>query len=129
MLLLWLGLLVSLTGAFVTPSVAIIGAAAGYAVFWLFAHLFLWITGKEGLGNGDFKLLAAIGAWVGYSLLPLVVLLAALLGTLCTFTVMIVKRKDLRGVPIPFGPFLIVGGFVCLLWGMPILHTYFAIFQ
>ena len=81
LLLLWLGLAASLLHLFVTPDVAIIGAITGYALFWLFAYLFQWIMGKEGLGQGDFKLLSALGAWTGWMLLPLVVFIAAYLGS------------------------------------------------
>lgn len=122
--LLWMGLLVSLFSLFIFPKTAIIGALTGYLVFWVFAYLFKLATGKEGLGFGDFKLLAALGAWLGWQMLPLIVLMAALLGCIFAFTWMLITRESIRGKPIPFGPFLAISGWVCLIWGPNLLFWY-----
>lgn len=113
-LLLWCGLLVNCFGIFVEPSSAIFGAAAGYSVFWLTANLFKKITHRDGLGYGDCKLLAALGAWVGWQGLVWVILIASLSGTLITLLLMALKRHKATH-PIPFGPFLAVGGWITLV--------------
>ena len=126
--LLWLGLLASLfggNGLFVTPSASIIGAVAGYLSLWLVFHLFKLVTGKEGMGYGDFKLLAAIGAWVGWQLLPLVILLSAVVGSIVGIG-LIVFGKHGRQTPIPFGPYLAAAGWIALLWGPLLLNWYSA---
>ena len=122
--LLWAGLFISLFSIFVFTHTAIIGAIAGYGIFWLFANVFKWATGKDGLGQGDFKLLAALGAWLGWQMLPVTVLLSALLGCVYALLWTLVKRESLRGKPIPFGPFLAIAGWISLLWGPQILFWY-----
>lgn len=124
LLLLWLGLFASLLNVTVTPSVAIIGSIAGYAVFWIFAFLFKLIAGKEGLGQGDFKLLAALGAWMGFNALPMIIFLSALFGILAALFYKLITHKNLRGLPIPFGPCLILAGFIALLWGSALSEFY-----
>ncbi len=119
--LLWAGLLlglVALDGAplFVTLRSAVIGAAAGYLSLWLVYHLFKLATGKEGMGFGDFKLLAALGAWLGWQLLPLVILLSAAVGAVIGSITLLAAGKS-RQTPIPFGPYLAAAGWIALLWG------------
>ncbi|WP_295392253.1 A24 family peptidase [uncultured Thiodictyon sp.] len=124
--LLWVGLLLSLFGLFTDPRSAIIGAAAGYLSLWSVFQLFRLATGKEGMGYGDFKLLALFGAWFGWQLLLQIILLSAVTGALLG-TLLIVTGRHGRGVPMPFGPFLAVAGWVCLIWGQPINDAYLRI--
>jgi leader peptidase (prepilin peptidase)/N-methyltransferase len=121
--LLWLGLLINLNGAFVPLRDAVIGAAAGYLVLWAIYWLFKLATGKEGMGYGDFKLLAALGAWLGWKMLPVVVLLSSLVGAVVGIA-MILFAKHGRDKPIPFGPYLAAAGFLALLYGKTIVATY-----
>jgi leader peptidase (prepilin peptidase)/N-methyltransferase len=122
--LLWLGLAVSLTGhGLVSPSGAIVGAIAGYLSLWSVFHLFRLITGKEGMGYGDFKLLAVIGAWGGWAVLPQVILLSSLLGAVVGLTLVVVGGHD-RQRPIPFGPWLAGAGWIALMWGDSISDAY-----
>jgi leader peptidase (prepilin peptidase)/N-methyltransferase len=121
--LLWLGLLFNVTGAFVPLTSAVIGAAAGYLSLWLLYHGFRLLTGKEGMGYGDFKLLAALGAWVGWQQLPLIVLGASLVGAIVGLAFILIAGRD-RHQPIPFGPFLCVAGWVALLWGEAVSGWY-----
>jgi leader peptidase (prepilin peptidase)/N-methyltransferase len=121
--LLWGGLLVNVWGVFAPLSAAVIGAVAGYASLWLVYHLFRLITGKEGMGFGDFKLLAALGAWLGWLQLPFVILAASLLGALTGLAFILLFGRD-RHLPIPFGPFLCIAGWIALLWGEFILSSY-----
>ncbi len=114
--LIWLGLLVNLQGSFVPLPDAVIGAAAGYLSLWSVYWLFRFATGKEGIGYGDFKLLAALGAWLGWMMLPFIVLLSSVMGALVGIT-MIVLRGHQRDKPIPFGPFLAVAGLIMLFYG------------
>ncbi|MFU8817483.1 MAG: prepilin peptidase [Pseudomonadales bacterium] len=111
--LLWLGLIVNVFGGFTDPTSAIVGAAAGYLFLWSTFWGFKLVTGKEGMGYGDFKLLAAIGAWLGWQVLPATVLIAALVGLLYAVVTSVTGRRE-RAEPIPFGPFLAVAGWVCL---------------
>ncbi len=114
--LLWLGLLISLVSLFVSPSVAIIGAAVGYLSLWSVFWLFKLMTGKEGMGYGDFKLLAALGAWMGVgSLLP-TILLSSLIGALVGGTALALQGRD-RSTPIPFGPFIAAAGWAWFVFG------------
>lgn len=125
--LLWLGLLVNLTGGFTDIRSAIIGAVAGYLFLWLIFWIFKLATGKEGMGYGDFKLLAAIGAWFGWSMLPLVILFSSLTGAIIGVGIIAVS-KEKRNAPIPFGPFLAVGALIALFWGNQLNHMYLAQF-
>ncbi|PWG65161.1 prepilin peptidase [Spiribacter halobius] len=120
---LWLGLLLSVGGVFVAPATAIVGAAAGYLTLWLVYHGFRLLTGKEGMGHGDFKLLALLGAWLGWSQLPLVILLSSLVGALVGVG-MILGLGRHRDQPIPFGPYLAAAGWIALLWGEPLIDAY-----
>lgn len=125
--LLWLGLLVNLNGGFTNIHSAIIGAVAGYLTLWSIFWGFKLATGKEGMGYGDFKLLAAIGAWFGWSMLPLVILLSSMAGAIIGVGLMLSSGHK-RDIPIPFGPYLAIGGVVALFWGNQINHAYFALF-
>ncbi len=121
--LMWAGLLVNLSGTFVPLPDAVIGAAAGYLLLWLVYWAFRLATGKEGMGYGDFKLLAALGAWMGWMMLPLIVLLSSLIGAIFG-VLMIVLRGHQRDKPIPFGPFLALAGLVALLFGQNIMGAW-----
>ncbi len=121
--LLWAGLLFNLFGVFTNLSNAVLGAAIGYLTLWSVYWLFKLITGKEGMGYGDFKLLAALGAWLGWQMLPLIILLSSLVGAIVGIT-MIVALKHGRNIPIPFGPYLAGGGLIALFWGQTLTHEY-----
>jgi leader peptidase (prepilin peptidase)/N-methyltransferase len=121
--LLWLGLLVNLNGTFVELQDAVIGAAAGYLALWTVYQAFRLLTGKEGMGFGDFKLLAMLGAWLGWQLLPQIVLLSSLVGAIAGVGLVLLRNRD-RGRPIPFGPYLAVAGLIALLWGPQINAAY-----
>ncbi len=122
--LLWVGLLLNLFDTFTDLQSAVIGAMAGYLILWTVYWLFRLLTGKEGMGFGDFKLLAAIGAWLGWKLLPAVILLSAGVGAVIGIALILFARHG-RGTPIPFGPYLALGGFAALLWGEPLTRLYF----
>lgn len=121
--LVWLGLILSLFGVFTDSHSAIIGAVAGYLSLWGVFHLFRLATGKEGMGYGDFKLLAMLGAWLGWQALPQIILLSACTGALLGVLLILSGRHE-RGSPIPFGPFLAVAGWVSLIWGEQINRAY-----
>ncbi|HEY4541539.1 MAG TPA: A24 family peptidase [Noviherbaspirillum sp.] len=121
--LLWLGLLVNLNGAFVPLHEAVIGAAAGYLSLWTVYWIFKLATGKEGMGYGDFKLLAALGAWMGWKMLPLIILLSSLVGAVVGVALILFARHG-RNNPIPFGPYLAAAGFIALLWGDQLVARY-----
>ncbi len=121
--LLWLGLLLSLGGVFTDPSSAILGAASGYLLLWLVFQGFRLATGKEGMGRGDFKLLALFGAWLGWQAVPQVILLSSLPGAIVGL-VLIASGRQQAGQPIPYGPFLAIAGWISLLWGEAITGAY-----
>lgn len=121
--LLWLGLLFNLFGVFTSLESAVIGAMAGYLSLWSIYWLFKLITGKEGMGYGDFKLFAALGAWMGWQLLPLIILLSSAVGAVLGITMMLILGRD-RNIPIPFGPYLAAAGWIALLWGGSIMQAY-----
>ena len=121
--LMWLGLLVNLDGTFVPLRDAVIGAALGYLSLWAVYWLFKLVTGRDGIGYGDFKLLAALGAWLGWMMLPVVVLLSSAVGAIVGLS-LIVFRGHHRDRPIPFGPFLAAAGLIALLFGQPLLHAW-----
>jgi leader peptidase (prepilin peptidase)/N-methyltransferase len=123
LLLLWCGLLVNLNGTFVPLQDAVIGAAAGYLALWTVYWAFKLATGKEGMGYGDFKLLAALGAWMGWTMLPLIILLSSLVGAVVGITMIVVSKRG-RDNPIPFGPYLAAAGLIALIYGKPIVQTY-----
>lgn len=119
--LLWAGLLVNLGGTFVPLEAAVIGAMAGYLVLWSVYWLFKLATGKEGMGFGDFKLLAALGAWLGWTMIPVIVLLSSLVGTVIGLCYLAIRKES---APFAFGPYIAIAGFIALLWGQPLLHWY-----
>ena len=123
--LMAMGLAVNAYRGFVDLNSAMIGAGAGYLSLWLIFHAYRLITGKEGFGYGDFKLLAAIGAWVGWQLLPMVVLLSAGTGAVVGIALVITRRHQ-RGQPMPFGPFLAGGGWLAILYGEDLQRWYFS---
>lgn len=125
--LLWAGLLLNLQGVFVDLPSAVIGAACGYLALWSVFWLFKLATGKEGMGYGDFKLLAAIGAWLGWQMLPLVILISSLVGAVIGIALMIFAHHG-RETPIPFGPYLAIASVIALFHGQAINHHYLSFF-
>ena len=121
--LLWLGLLFNLFGVFASLHSAVLGAIFGYLALWGVYWLFKLVTGKEGMGYGDFKLLAALGAWMGWQMLPLIIILSSLVGAVVGITLIVVAKHG-RSVPIPFGPYLAGGGLIALFWGKPLTQGY-----
>lgn len=121
--LLWLGIIFNLYSTFTSLNNAIVGAIAGYLVLWSVYWLFKLVTGKEGMGYGDFKLLAAIGAWLGWSMLPLVIMLSAVVGAVVGIILIVVANHG-RNIPIPFGPYLAGGGLIALFWGPQLTQSY-----
>ena len=121
--LLWAGLLLNIFGLFVPLSSAVIGAAVGYGSLWLVYQLFRLVTGKEGMGFGDFKLFAALGAWLGWQQLPLIILLSSFVGAVIGIVFIAFFGRD-RRLPIPFGPFLCVACWIALMWGDNITRAY-----
>lgn len=121
--LVWLGLLFNLFGVFTDLSSSVVGAIAGYLSLWSIYHLFRIVTGKEGMGYGDFKLLAALGAWLGWQYLPMIVLLSSLVGAVIGITLVLLKQHQ-REIPIPFGPYLAAAGWIALIWGETLNRVY-----
>ena len=121
--LLWLGLIFNLGQAFVPLEAAVVGAMAGYLALWLVFWGFKLATGKEGMGYGDFKLLAAIGAWLGWKMLPLTILFSSLVGAVVGIALILFHRHG-RDVPIPFGPYLAAAGVLALFWGEAATRAY-----
>ena len=122
--LLWLGLLVNSFGLVTTLENALWGAMAGYGLLWGVYQVFKLVTGKEGMGYGDFKLLAALGAWLGWQALPMIILLSSLVGAVVGIGLIAIQGRD-RNIPIPFGPYLACAGFLSLLWGSEITALYY----
>ena len=114
--LMWIGLMINTQGMLVDLQSAVIGAIAGYMLLWTVYWLFKLLTGKEGMGYGDFKLLAALGAWMGWQVVPAIILLSSLVGAVIGISLIVFRDQD-RNVPIPFGPYLASAGFITLLWG------------
>jgi leader peptidase (prepilin peptidase)/N-methyltransferase len=132
--LLWIGLIMSLFSPipeaqtlFVSPADAIVGAVAGYLILWSVFWLFKLVTGKDGMGYGDFKLLAALGAWLGWQSLHAIILMSAVVGVVVNLSLILFKNRD-RSQPIPFGPYLAGAGWLTMLWGDAIMNRVFAIF-
>ncbi|WP_193161311.1 prepilin peptidase [Microbulbifer hainanensis] len=121
--LLWAGLLINCWGVFVSLQDAVIGAIAGYLALWSVFHVFKLLTGKEGMGAGDFKILAAIGAWFGWQMLPLIILLSAAVGAVAGLTWSALAGRD-KNLPIAFGPYLAGAGWIAMLWGHQIVGWY-----
>ncbi len=124
--LLWIGLLFNIGGVFVSLEQAVIGAMAGYLILWSVYWLFKITTGKEGMGYGDFKLLAALGAWFGWQALPLIIILSSFVGAAVGIFLMVVKQRG-RDVPIPFGPYLAGAGLLCLFFQTELTGLYLAL--
>ena len=120
---LWLGILANCFGVFTTLQAAVVGAMAGYASLWCVYWAFKLATGKEGMGYGDFKLLAMIGAWLGWQVLPIVIVLSSMVGAAIGLGLIAFSGHE-RGKPIPFGPFLAIAGWIALLFGPAILRFY-----
>ena len=132
--LLWVGLTMSLlhplAGAdtlFISPRDAIVGAVAGYLSLWSVYQLFKLVTGKEGMGYGDFKLLGALGAWLGWQALPTIILMSAVVGAVIGIALIVFRGRD-RQIPIPFGPYLAAAGWIVMLWGEAIKNAYLDLF-
>jgi leader peptidase (prepilin peptidase)/N-methyltransferase len=122
--LMWLGLLMAVFGiGAVDVKSAVVGTMIGYASLWTIFQLFRLATGKEGMGYGDFKLLAVFGAWLGWQQLPLIILLASFVGAVVGILNIVIRKKD-KSQPIPFGPFLCTAGFIAMLWGDQITRNY-----
>lgn len=121
--LLWLGLAANVGGVFTSIESAVIGAMAGYLSLWAVYWAFKLATGKEGMGYGDFKLLAALGAWLGWQMLPVIVILSSLVGAIIGIGGILLMGRD-KAKPIPFGPYLAIAGFIAFLWGEPLLNQY-----
>jgi len=120
---LWLGLGLSLLAVFTNPSDAILGAIIGYMVFWVVFQIFLRLTGKEGMGYGDFKLMALLGAWLGWAYLPQIILISTVLGSIVGITLMATKKAS-RELAIPFGPYIAVAGWLAMIYGDQINQAY-----
>jgi leader peptidase (prepilin peptidase)/N-methyltransferase len=125
--LLWLGLIGNCFNVFTTPVNAILGAASAYMSLWLFAKLYALLTGKDGMGHGDMKLLAVFGAWMGYTVLPLILIISSCVGALVGITLLVMNRAD-RNTAMPFGPYLAAAGWIALLWGDTINAQYIHLF-
>ncbi len=121
--LIWFGLLANSYGVFTDLQSAVYGAIGGYLALWIVYWVFKLLTGKEGMGYGDFKLLSALGAWLGWQALPTIILLSSLVGTVIGVFMLVVKNKG-KSVPIPFGPYLAIAGWIALIWGDQIIRAY-----
>jgi len=126
--LVWAGLIVNMGGVFVDLESAVIGAVAGYLALWAVFWSYKLVTGKDGMGYGDFKLFALLGAWLGWQILPLILLLASLVGAIVGLSFIWLKGRD-RRLPIPFGPFLCAAGWLAMLWGEEMLGLYLTFAQ
>lgn len=120
---IWIGLTLSLGNIFIDSKTAIIGALAGYLSLWSVYKLFKLLTGKEGMGFGDFKLLSMLGAWMGWKMLPAIILLSSAVGAVVGILLIVLRGRD-RTIPIPFGPYLATAGWITLLWGNDITNAY-----
>lgn len=121
--LLWLGLLLNIDHTFVDLQSAVIGAVAGYLSLWSVFWIFKLVTGKDGMGFGDFKLLAALGAWFGWQFLPMIILLSSLVGAVVGIAGIMILGRD-KNIPIPFGPYLAAAGWISAMWGDDIMKWY-----
>ncbi len=121
--LMWLGLLLNIDHTFVDLQSAVIGAAAGYLSLWSVYWIFKLVTGKDGMGFGDFKLLAALGAWFGWQFLPMIILLSSLVGAVVGIAGIMIMGRD-KNIPIPFGPYLAAAGWIAAMWGHEIMQWY-----
>jgi leader peptidase (prepilin peptidase)/N-methyltransferase len=126
--LLWLGILLSFFNVFISLEDSVIGAMAGYMSLWTVFILFKVVTGKEGMGHGDFKLLAMLGAWLGWKPLLVVILTSSVVGATIGISMILLKKTE-RGTQIPFGPYLAAAGWMTLLWGDELMHFYLSLFR
>ncbi|TNF06428.1 MAG: prepilin peptidase [Gammaproteobacteria bacterium] len=126
--LLWLGLLVNLNNTFTSLDSAVLGAAFGYLSLWWVFWLFKLLTGKEGMGHGDFKLLAALGAWLGWQQLLLIILLSSMVGAVVGILLIMLTGRD-KQIPIPFGPYLAAAGWIAMMWGDELTSNYLSLFN
>ena len=124
--LLWVGLLANSQGIFTDLHSAVLGAVAGYMVLWLIFWAFKLLTGKEGMGHGDFKLLAAFGAWLGWQQLPLIILLSSAVGAIVGIAFIVIAGRN-RQIPMAFGPYLAIAGWIAMMWGEQIISTYLGV--
>lgn len=124
---LWLGIALNFFNVFTDLHASVLGAILGYGALWSVYIVYKLVTGKTGMGHGDFKLLALLGAWLGWQLLPLIIISASLLGAIIGIGMIIFRAHD-RDIPIPFGPYLAIGGWIAMLWGPAILSLYFNTF-
>jgi leader peptidase (prepilin peptidase)/N-methyltransferase len=122
--LMWAGIVLSFWSVHTDLASSVLGAMAGYLSLWSIYHLFRLLTGKEGMGYGDFKLLAALGAWMGWQMLPLVILLSSVVGAMVGLALMGSGRLQ-RDKPMPFGPYIAAAGWIALIWGDRIMDFYF----
>ena len=120
---IWMGLLINMGETLTDLHSSLLGAVCGYLSLWLVYHVFKWLTGKEGMGYGDFKLLALLGAWIGWQMLPLIILMSSFLGAMVGIGLILLRGQD-KNIPIPFGPYLALAGWIGLLWGPQITQTY-----
>lgn len=121
--LLWAGLIANYFGLFTSLESSLWGAIWGYMSLWSIYQLFKLLTGKEGMGFGDFKLLAALGAWLGWQMLPIIILLSSVVGAVIGIGMIVIRGKD-KNIPIPFGPYLAIAGWIALIWGSQILEVW-----
>lgn len=121
--LLWLGIIVNINMGFVSLTSSIIGAIAGYLSLWFVFWGFKLLTNKEGMGYGDFKLLAVLGAWIGWQMLPIILILSSVIGATVGIMMILTKQKKYHQA-IPFGPYLAIAGWIAMIWGEPILNGY-----
>ena len=126
--LLWAGLIINTWGLFVPLEEAVWGAIAGYLSLWSVYYLFKLLTGKEGMGHGDFKLLAALGAWLGWKMLLLIILLSSMVGAVIGLALILILGRD-KNIPIPFGPYLAIAGWIAMMWGNNLMAMYLGSFQ
>ena len=122
---MWLGLVFALLGLFTELQSSVIGAIAGYLILWIVFQCFRLITGKEGMGYGDFKLLAALGAWLGWEFLPQIILISSILGTIFGVLMLSTGKTEMQN-KIPFGPYLAFAGWIALMWGEAINRVYYS---
>ena len=122
--LLWIGIFFNLHQAFVDLDASVIGAIAGYLSLWSIFWLFKLVTGKEGMGYGDFKLLGALGAWLGWKMIPLIIMLSSVVGAILGTLILFLNKKG-RETALPFGPYLAIAGLIALFWGDVIINRYF----
>lgn len=120
---LWMGLGLNLFGLYASLEASLLGAMAGYGILWSVYQLFRLVTGKEGMGFGDFKLMAMLGAWLGWQALPVIVLLSSVVGAIVGVTLVWIRKRE-KNAPIPFGPYIAIAGWIALMWGNELTHWY-----